>query len=93
VRPSVCQSLSNDTGNRFCHTFCIFNAKRAALVVPEIEFGKIAFQMLLADMVIGASDSAFHDRKVAFNRIGVNVAANVFANAVIDGFVFLKRAT
>ena len=40
--------------------------------------------MFLADMVIHAIDAAFEDREVAFNRVGMNVAANIFANAVID---------
>ncbi len=30
-------------------------------------------------------NTALHDRKIAFDRIGMDIAANIFADAVIDG--------
>jgi hypothetical protein len=41
--------------------------------------------MFLADMVVHAIDAALEDRKLSFDCICVDVAANIFANAVIDG--------
>lgn len=43
-------------------------------------------------MVIGASDPALHDRKVAFDCIRMNIAANVLVDAVVDGLVLLELA-
>jgi hypothetical protein len=48
--------------------------------------------MSLADVVIRPIDRALHDGKVNLNGIGVNVAANVFASAVIDGTLQRKLA-
>ncbi len=62
------------------------------LIVAEIEFGQISLQMSLADVVICPIDRALHDGKVALNAIGVNVAANVIASALIDGTVQRKLA-
>ncbi len=47
--------------------------------------------MLLTDMVIYAVDPAFHDGKISFDCVCVNIAANVFASTVIDGVVSLKH--
>ena len=56
--------------------------------------------MFLADMMIYTVDAAFKDGEVAFNRVCMNVSANVFADAVVDGTVkdeftpdFLRCAT
>jgi hypothetical protein len=43
--------------------------------------------MLLAAVLVDAAHAALEDRKEAFRRIGMNVIANVFANAVLDGFM------
>lgn len=43
-------------------------------------------------MVIGAHDPALKDGKVAFNRVRVNVAPDVLANAMIDGLMACKHA-
>jgi len=45
--------------------------KADALVVAIVELGEVAFQVLLADVVIGANDPAFQDREITFNRVGV----------------------
>ena len=45
--------------------------KADALVVAIVELGEVAFQVLLADVVIGANDPAFQDGEITFNRVGV----------------------
>lgn len=47
-----------------------------------------------------AIDTAFHDGEISFDRVGMNIAAHIFADAVIDGAMkseftadFLCRAT
>jgi hypothetical protein len=50
VRLSIRQALAPDTLNRLSCPFLIINAQRFALVVPEIKFGQIPLQVLLADM-------------------------------------------
>jgi hypothetical protein len=47
--------------------------------------------MLLTDVVVHAVDASFEDRKVTLNRIGVHIAADIFAKAVIDAFVLVKE--
>src|ERR1700730_14364893 len=56
--------------------------------------------MFLADMMVHAIDAALEDRKISFDCICVDIAANIFANAVVDGTVkdeftpdFLSGAT
>jgi hypothetical protein len=83
--PPICKALSNNALNRFRRAFHIANVKSYALTITEVEFGKVAFQMFLADMVVHAIDAALEDRKLSFDCICVDVAANIFANAVIDG--------
>src|ERR1700730_15543246 len=41
--------------------------------------------MLLRNMMERTVDTALHDGKISFYRVGMDVAANVFADAVIDG--------
>jgi len=40
--------------------------------------------MMASDMVIGADQATLHDREKAFNPIGANDAARVFALAMVD---------
>ena len=60
------------------------------LIVPKIELRKITLQMLRTDMMVGPSNPPLEDRKITLNRIGVSIAANIFANAMIDGLVASK---
>ena len=59
----------------------VVNAKSFTLVVAKVEFGKIALQVLLADLVVHAVNAALHDREVAFNRVGMDAAAHILASA------------
>jgi len=57
----------------------VINAKPNAVIVPEIELHKIPMQMLLFAVLISAAHSAFENREVAFNGVGVNITTHVFA--------------
>ena len=48
---------------------------------------QVPLEMLLADMMIGADDAAFEDGKVAFNRIGMGIATDVFSGSMIYGLM------
>ena len=63
----------------------IFNTERRAIVVAEIEPGKIAVQVLLAAVLIGALPAPLEDVEIAFNRVGADRTirhGNVFARTV-----------
>jgi hypothetical protein len=58
----------------FC-AFCIFNTEPRTVVVAEIELGKIAVQVLFADMVKRTDHAAFENGKIIFSAIDVDEAA------------------
>src|SRR5712692_6059261 len=89
----ICQSLSDDAIQRLRRAHLISNTKGYALVVAEIEFGQVAFEVLLADMVISAINAALEDRKVSLNRVGMRIATHILASAMIDRTVLGKFAT
>lgn len=55
--------------NRSSENVAVFS-----VIIPELEFGNVQMQILLANVVIGANNPALQDRPEAFNRIGVNRA-------------------
>jgi hypothetical protein len=70
--------LALDTQGGFGEMLVIINAKRGAFVVTEIELA-VALQMLLAHVVINASDPVFQDQEIVLYRICMpEVAANIF---------------
>jgi hypothetical protein len=60
-------------------------------VVAEIKLSQIALQMLLIDVLMVANHTALEDRKETFKRIGVDIATNAFAIAVINALEGLRR--
>ena len=58
-----------------------------AIVVTELKLGKIQRQIFLADIVVGAHDSALQQRPEAFDVVRMNLSAHVFVLAMIDGLV------
>jgi hypothetical protein len=84
ISPPIGETLPDNPLERFSGALAILNPKRRALVVSEIEFGQIALQVLLADVVIRPRNAALKDREVAFDRIGVGIAPDVFADTVVD---------
>jgi hypothetical protein len=59
----------------------------AAVVVAELELGEIQREILLADVVVSADDSAFKQRPEAFDVIGMHFAAHIFVRFVINRIV------
>lgn len=59
----------------------IADIEHGALVVPEIELGKVPLQILRADMMVHAVDAAIQDREIALDGVRVRVAPNIFLNA------------
>jgi hypothetical protein len=65
----------------------IVNTVCLTVGVSEIKFGQIPFQVFGAYMLIGAVNAALQDAKEAFNGIGVDGPAHIFACAVLHNFV------
>src|SRR5690348_8791435 len=61
------------------------------MVIAEVEFSKVAVQMLLAAMLIDALHAALEDRKEAFDRVRMHKAATVFTASVVDYGMGLKK--
>jgi len=66
VRLPVHQPLAFDAADRRNGAVGIADAKRNAVIVAEIELGKVAVQMLLGTVLIDATHAALEDREVAF---------------------------
>src|SRR5580692_3408887 len=81
------KSLPNDTFYCPFSALHIVYAKPNAITVPKIIFCQIAVQMLLAAVLIDALHTALEDRIEAFDRVGVDVTANVFLLAVVHALM------
>lgn len=78
------EPLADDAGQDLIGAALVVHAQRNTMIVPEIELRKIAMQVLFGAMLISAAHAALEDREVAFDGVGVNLAANVLTFAVID---------
>src|SRR6266446_2800006 len=87
------QPLPDNALQRSFGALYIINTEPNAIAVAEIELSKISVQVLFFAMLVDAFHAALEDRIEAFNRIGVDVAANVFLLTVVDGFVAGKLRT
>jgi len=58
-----------------------------AIVIPELKFGNVQWQVFGGNLVVGAHDAAFDEAPEAFNRIRMDGADNVFAPTVADNRV------
>ena len=66
----------------------IVDAEPNSVVVPEIELGRVAMQVRLADVEVAAVDPALEDREVVFGGVGVpKRTPHVFLRGVINGTV------
>jgi hypothetical protein len=61
VRLSIGQTLSSDALDREFGPRRIIEAERRPIIVVEVKFAQIPFQVLLADMVINAADPALQN--------------------------------
>ena len=63
----------------------VVDAKPDAMRVTEVELVQIPLQVRLRDVLVDAVNAALEDREIAFNGVGVDVAANVFLTPMVDG--------
>ncbi len=61
--PPIGQPLADNALHRLRHTCGVADAKCFTFIIAEVKFGKVALQVLLADMVKRAIDAAFEDQK------------------------------
>ena len=55
-------------------------AEPNAMVVAEVKFREIAVQMLLVAVLINSLHAALEDRERAFDGVGVDLGADIFAD-------------
>ena len=84
VRRRIGQPLALDACKRDVGALNVIDAKLGAGVLPEIKLGQIAIKMLGIDVLVNADDAALEDRKEAFERVGVNVAARPFILGMVN---------
>ena len=83
----VGQSLSDDALNGPFGSLNVVYAQPDPIGIAEIELREIAVQMLLFAVLVDAFHATLENRVVALDGVGVDVAANVFVNGVVDGFM------
>src|SRR5579863_3918488 len=90
---SIGQALSLGADQRTISAGYIVDAKRDPVVVAEIELGRVAMQVRLADVEIAAVDPALEDAKKVFDRVGVpERGAHIFLGAVVHRAVATEIA-
>lgn len=67
------------------------NVRIEAVIIAELKLRNVQRQMLLADFVERADDTALEDAPKPFNRVRVNCADHVASGFVIDGLVIEAR--
>lgn len=68
------------------------NVRVFPVITAELELGNIQRHVFGADLMEAANEAALEDRPEAFNRIRVDRANNVLANAAIHGPVRVSVA-
>src|ERR1700683_4070697 len=62
-----------------------------AVIEPELKLREVQREIGLADVVVGADDTALQQAPEPFDAVRVDFAAHVLASAVADGFVFISQ--
>lgn len=101
VRPLIREPLAADSLGNGNHAlgigescflpFAINLHAGFAMVVAKVEFRAIALQMVRADVVKRADDSALENGEVAFNCVGMGVATDVFTRAMVYNVMALEH--
>src|ERR1700683_1954491 len=81
------EPLSDNSFHRSRGALHVIYAKPNAVAIAEIELRQIAVQVLFLAVLINALHAALKDREVAFDRVGMHDATNVFVGRVSDGLV------
>jgi hypothetical protein len=77
---SIGETLANNALERLVRPLHVVHAECDPVVVPEIELGEIAMQMLLAAVLIDAGHPALEDAEQALDGVGVDAIADVLAD-------------
>lgn len=93
ISRSIGQPSANDTTKGAFGTIFIFDAKGRTVAVPEIILCKISVQMIFVAMRVNAFHTPLEDGEVAFDGIGVDRPAPVFALVVTDDAMAGELAT
>lgn len=83
VRPPISKALAVDALQGQIGAASIVNAQLGAVGIAEIELVQVTLQVLFATVLVGANHAALEDRKGAFNRIGMDIATDVFPGAMV----------
>ena len=84
------QPLADDAHQRQIGTLYIFDADCLAVAVTEVEFSRVAVQVFLGAVLVDAPHPALEDRIVAFDGVGVNLAASILAGLVANAGMLTK---
>jgi hypothetical protein len=68
------EALADDTGKCGDGAVGIIAAERSAIIIPELIFGQIAVQMLLATVLIDTLHAALEDAEIALHGVAVDAA-------------------
>lgn len=81
------QSLALHALKRDCSALRVIDPEFGAGIHAEIKLRQVAIQVLVVHVLVDANEAALEDRKEAFERVGVHVAAHPFELGVVDRFV------
>lgn len=84
------EALAGDTTNQRVRAIGIAEAERNAVIVAEVELGKVAMQMLLTALLVDAAHAALEDGEHALDGVGGDGAilrVNILLDAVQGGAV------
>ena len=87
MRFSIRQPLAFHTKESLFRPLFIIHAFCDAVVIAAVELGQIAVKVLFGAMLVNALHTAYEDREIAFEGVGVAVAALPFFLAVVNAFM------
>src|ERR1700730_11018269 len=89
---SVGKSLTINTTQQLLSTFLVVHAKGHASIMPKIKLCQVAMQMTFATVLISSTHATLEDAEVTFDRVRVDIPANVFFGAMFDSAMLSKMA-
>ena len=84
---SVSETLAFGTDQSLIRASSIIEAEFDAVVISEVEFGEIPFQVRFADMEVTAVDATLQDGEEALDRVGVGFVPDILFLGMVDGLV------
>lgn len=85
--PPIGQSIANDAFGCALHAGHVVKAKAHTVIVTKLVFRQVAVKVFLRTMLVNPVKSALKQAEITFQRVRVNVAAQVFFGGVIDRLV------